>query len=156
EREPSAEEVIDGLKEYDLNSYDEIVFCGFGEPLMRLDAIIEIATWIKKHTPTPIRINTNGLATIVHNKDVPKMLEGIIDSISISLNAPDKEKYNQVTQPIYPETAFESMLQFAQECKEMLPHVQFSVVDVIGEEQIKQSEALAKKLGIPLRVRKEI
>ncbi|ONI45449.1 radical SAM protein [Candidatus Epulonipiscium fishelsonii] len=156
EREPTIEEILSKLKEYDLNSYDEIVFCGFGEPLMRIDIVIEIATWIKKHTTTSIRINTNGLGSLIHKKDVPSMLTGLVEAISISLNAHNKEKYNQVTQPIYPEIAFESMLEFAKKCKKTVPNVQFSVVDVIGEEYIKQSQLLAEKLEIPLKVRKEI
>lgn len=66
EHEPSVEEVIAEFEKTDVAPYEEIVFCGFGEPTERLDALLEIAKYLKAHYDKPIRINTNGLG--VQNK----------------------------------------------------------------------------------------
>lgn len=81
------------------------------------------------------------------------MLEGLVNSISISLNAPDKISYNEVTRPVFGEESFNEMLKFASDCKKYIKEVKFSVVDIISDEQIKKSYELASRLGIELRVR---
>ena len=81
------------------------------------------------------------------------MLEGLVNSISISLNAPDKISYNEVTRPVFGEESFNEMLKFASDCKKYIKEVKFSVVDIISDEQIKKSYELASRLGIVLRVR---
>lgn len=153
EHEPSLEEIKDAFDDFNLNSYDEVVFCGYGEPLVRINEVIEIAKYIKEKQNIKIRVNTNGLSDLIHEKDTAKMLKDVIDSISISLNAPDKESYIDVTRPKFGEKSFESMLKFAQSCKSYIDEVAFSVVDEISEEQIKLSHDIADSLGISLRVR---
>ena len=76
-----------------------------------------------------------------------------MDSISISLNAPTKEAYQEITRPQFPD-AFEAMLQFAVECQKCIPNVKFSIVDVLSPEDIKASQELADRLGVDLRIRK--
>lgn len=153
EHEPSVNEVKEALHSYKLDNYDEVVFCGYGEPLVRIDEVIEIAKFIKSQSKIKIRINTNGLSDLIHGKDTASMLKGIIDSISISLNAPDKETYYNVTRPKFGEESFHSMLNFAKTCKENVNEVMFSVVDEISEEQIKLSYKIANSLNIKLKVR---
>lgn len=154
DRDPSVEEVIDELKKENLDLYKEIVFCGYGEPLVRIHEVVEVAKYIKSVSRTKIRINTTGLSDLIHNeKDTAKLLTGAIDAVSISLNAPSAEEYVKVTRPKFGEIAFDTMIEFAKEVKKNIGDVAFSVVDVINEEQIKRCKELSDKLEIPLRVR---
>ncbi len=152
EREPTVDEVKAEFGKYDLSKFAEVVFCGYGEPMERAEELAEIAGWLKKNYGTKIRLNTNGLGDKIHGRPTAKLLEGVVDIVSVSLNSCDKEKYNAVTRPKW-EDSFEAMLGFASECKKYVPKVIFTVVDVITEEEIEGSRVLAEKLGIELRVR---
>lgn len=154
EKEPSLEEIKAAVDAYDLSKTKEIVFCGYGEPTVRIDVLTEISRYIKENYHLPIRVNTNGLGNLVHGRAIEKELCEAADSISISLNMPDAKSYQEVVRSKYGEESFDAMLDFAVECKKYLgDNVKFSVVDVIGEEAVEKSRALAEKLGIPLRVR---
>src|SRR5690606_16420620 len=96
-REPSAQEIIGEFEKYDLDQFNEVIFCGYGEPTIRLYDIIEIAKYLKRRTNIPLRINTNGLADLIHKKDTAPLLEGLIDTVSISLNASNAEEYLRIT-----------------------------------------------------------
>lgn len=152
-KEPSVEDVINEFDKFDLEKYDEIVFCGYGEPLVRLEEVIKVSEYIKSISSIKVRINTNGLSDLIHNKKTAILLKDKIDSISISLNAPTKERYNEVTRPKFGEVSFNALLEFAKDCKNYIKEVNFSVVDEISEEEIINSKELAKKMNIPLRVR---
>lgn len=156
EHEPSLEEILNEFEKHDLESYEEIVFCGYGEPLERLDIVIEVAKWIKGRSTIPVRVNTNGLADLIHGKETAYLLEGLVDAISISLNAPDAKTYLEISRPSFEEAAYSSLLHFATACKKVIPQVSFSVVDVISKEQIEACSKLADEMGIPLRVRRMI
>lgn len=153
EREPTVDEVKTEFGKYDLSQFTEVVFCGYGEPMERAEELAEIAGFVKENYGTKIRLNTNGLGDKINGRPVAQLLEGVIDIVSVSLNSCDKEKYNAVTRPKW-DDAFEAMLDFASECKKYVPKVMFTVVDVISQEEIDGSRALAEKLGIELRVRK--
>lgn len=155
EREPSSEEVIEAFKDQDLSKYKAIVFCGYGEPLERIDVVLEVCKYLKQITSLPIRINTNGLADLIWGRETAPLLEGLVDCVSISLNAPTKQRYNEIVKPrlSYREHGFESMLHFASMCKAYVGDVQFTVVDVINEEEILKCKQLAESMNIPLRVR---
>lgn len=155
-QEPSAQEVITEIQHTDLDQYDEIVFCGYGEPTCRLDVLLEICTYLKSVTHKKIRLNSNGLSDLINRKPTARLLQGKIDSISISLNAPTKEEYQEIIHPSFGEKAFDAMLAFASECKKYLPETQFSVVDVISPEQIERCKKLAASMDIPLRIREYI
>ena len=151
--EPTVEEVKAEFKKIDLNKYDEIVFCGYGEPLVRIDEVIEVSKYIRSISNIKIRVNTNGLSDLIHNKKTAIMLKDNIDAVSISLNAPNKVRYNEVTRPKFGEKSFGALLEFATDCKKYFKDVKFSVVDEISEEEIYESQQLAEKMNIPLRVR---
>ncbi|WP_455538413.1 TIGR04100 family radical SAM protein [Terrisporobacter sp.] len=151
--EPSVDEIKNEFNKFDLSKYDEVVFCGYGEPLMRINEVIEVAKYIRSISNIKIRVNTNGLADLIHGKKTAKLLKDNIDAISISLNAPNKIKYNEVTKPKFGEKSFDALLDFAIDCKKYIGKVNFSVVDEISEEEIEQSKELANKMNIPLRVR---
>ena len=153
DHEPTVDEVKNEFKKFDLEKYDEIVFCGYGEPLVRLNEVIEVSKYIKSISDIKIRINTNGLSDLIHNKKTAVLLKDNIDSISISLNAPNKTRYNEVTKPKFGEKSFDALLDFANDCKKYIEEVNFSVVDEISDEEIKESQDLADKMNIVLRVR---
>lgn len=155
-KEPTTDEVLEALASYDLGSYREIVFCGYGEPMEQLDVLLEVCRRIRAISSLPIRVNTNGLADLIHKKPTALLLEGLVDTVSISLNAPNRQRYHEVVQSIYGLPAFDSMLQFAVSCKSYVPHVMFTVVDILSEEEIAACRQLASGLGIPLRVREKL
>lgn len=152
-REPAAEEVVDMLGQWDLSQYDELVFCGYGEPMERLDDLLAIAEYVKGHTHLSVRINTNGLADLIHGRETAKELAGRIDSVSISLNQCDAEKYNALCHPKFGLAAFPAILQYTRDVQKYVPHVAMSVVGVIPEADIALCRKIAEGLGTTLRVR---
>lgn len=154
DHDPSAEEVISALENAGYKNYKEIVFCGYGEPTEKLDVLKASAEYIKKNSSIPIRLNTNGLSDLIHKKPTASELEGIIDTVSISLNAGTKEEYLKVTRPSFGDESYEAMQKFALDCKKYVKNVVLTVVDVIGENEISASQQIADKLGITLRIRK--
>lgn len=153
DHDPSMEEIKADLERFNLADYKEVVFCGFGEPMMRMDDLIETAKYIKSKKDIKTRINTNGLGDLIHEKNTAECIKDCIDSVSISLNAPDKESYCRVTRPKFGEKSFEAMLKFAEECRDCGINIAFSVVDEITPEEIEKSRELAESLGVKLRVR---
>ena len=154
EHQPTIDEVIANLKTRDLDSYEEIIFCGYGEPTCELEILKTTAAYIRSVSKTPIRLNTNGLGNLVNKRDISSEFEGLLDTVSVSLNASDSEAYDKVTRPSFKGVnCFEEMLKFAERVKLFVPNTMLTVVDVIGEEEIAKSQAIADKVGIQLRVR---
>jgi radical SAM enzyme (TIGR04100 family) len=154
EHEPTMEEIKADLSKRDISAYNEVIFCGFGEPTCRLDVLLETAKWLKSNCETvKFRLNTNGLGDLVNNRPIAEELCEIIDTISISLNAGTKEEYMKVTRPKF-ENAWEAMHKFTADCVNTgKSQVVMSVVDVISPEQIEASREVAESLGAVLRVR---
>lgn len=153
EEEPTVDEVLNDIQKREISKYKEFVFCGYGEPMMRTNDLIEISKKLKDKYNIPIRINTNGQANLINEKDITPQLEGWIDSISISMNAKNKLEYQVLCLSDFGETAFEGMLDFAVKCKKCIPNVVFSVVDVISKEDIQACRQIAEGLGVDFRVR---
>lgn len=153
EKEPDLEQIKKAIDAFDFEGYDELVYCGYGEPTCALKNLLATAAYVKEKVPIHIRLNTNGLANLYHKRNVVPELSRVIDSVSISLNAPTAEKYQEVTRPQF-ENAFEGMLKFAELSKEAFSHVQLSIVDVLPEEEIRQCQKLADERGIYLKIRK--
>lgn len=151
DREPEVSEVIDELK--NLQGITEVVFCGFGEPLMRWKKVIEIAKFVKSKGIVT-RINTNGQADLFAGKDIIPELANCIDKINISLNEVSAKDYNAICNPIYGENAYYRMLDFARRAKDKINEVTLSVVDVIGEDKINKAKEIAQNIGVRLRIRK--
>lgn len=152
-KEPALEEIKRAIDEFDFQGYDELVFCGYGEPTCALENLIESAAYVKEKYKIKIRLNTNGLANLYHKRNVVPELAKVIDSISISLNAPTAEKYQEVTRPQF-ENAFPAMLEFASLAQAAFEHTQLSIVDVLPEEEIKECQKIADDRGIFLKIRK--
>lgn len=156
EHEPTVEEALADFRKRDLTSYREIVFCGFGEPMYRVDNICAIVDALKAEYPAlpPVRINTNGHANLIHGRDVTPDLAGRIDVISISLNGSTAEEYCAVTKPRDGEKAWEAMLDFTRKCAAVIPMVMMTIVDKDKTpEEIEACRALAESLGAKLRIR---
>lgn len=149
EREPDFAEVIQAMG--DLKDYTEVVFVGFGEPLIRIELVKQIASWIKDYGK-PVRVDTNGQANLIHRRNILPELEGLIDVISISLNATSAEEYDQLCQSVYGEAAYPALLNFAKEAKKYIPRVILSIVDD-GQIDIKKAQQITDDLGVELRVR---
>lgn len=154
EHEPSLNEIYEAIEAFDFEGCTEIVFCGYGEPTMALENLIAVSAYMRKKLPgVRVRLNTNGLSDLIHKRSTAEEICKAVDCVSISLNMPDAASYNEIVRPAYGEKSFDAMLQFAQDCKKYLDDVRFTVVDIIGEENVKKSQALSDSLGIPLRVR---
>ena len=154
EHQPTIDEVIANLKTRDLDSYEEIIFCGYGEPTCELEILKTTAAYIRSVSKTPLRLNTNGLGNLINKRDIASEFEGLLDTVSVSLNASDAEAYDKVTRPSFKGVnCFEEMLTFAKRVKLFVPNTMLTVVDVIGQEEIAKSQAIADSVGIHLRVR---
>lgn len=154
EREPGVEEVKAEFDKFDMQKYKEVVFCGFGEPTERLEDLLEIAAFVKDKFNKSIRINTNGLSDLIWQKDTAPMYKGLVDTVSISLNTPNKERYYELTRSKFGIDSFDAMLNFAGNVSKYVPHVVLSTVaTTLTEEEEKQCAQICKKLGVTYRIR---
>jgi len=149
EAEPSADEVISAAG--DLTRYREVVFCGYGEPLLRLDIVKEVASYVKSKG-VRVRIDTDGLANLVHGRNILPELAGIVDAISVSLNAPDPETYRKLCPSRFGDDAFQHVVDFIREAKKYIPDVTASVVSLPGLD-IESCRRIAEELNVKFRVR---
>ena len=147
--EPTEEELKKAIG--DPEQYQEIVFCGYGEPMLRLDLIKSLAAWIKQHKGR-VRINTNGHGNLIHGRNILPELQGLIDSISISLDAHDEETYNTICKPAF-KNAFQGIIEFIKEARKFIPDVQITVVELNGID-MEKCRKIAGELGVELRLRK--
>lgn len=155
QKEPSLPEILAAIDAFDFTGYTELVYCGYGEPTCALDNLIASAKYAKEAYGLSIRLNTNGLGCRYHQKDIVPQLASVVDTISISLNAPDAESYNYISRPAYPD-AYEHLTAFIKACRKEIPEVKVTVVDVISEAQIEACRSLAKEMGVKFRVRVNI
>lgn len=152
----TSEDVIKQLKNFEIPK--EIVFCGYGEPLLKLEILKEVAKYIKDNYPsTRTRINTNGHANYVYKRNVVPELVGLIDEISVSLNGSTSEEYDELSQPKF-SGAYEEVKKFIKACSESGIKTDASIVDGYKGRRldIKKCEDIAEKLGAKLRVREWI
>jgi len=155
-KEPSPNEVIEKLqKVINRKNWSEVVFCGFGEPLERLDCVLEVTRWIKKHSGRIVRIDTNGQGYLLNKggEVVKELKEAGVDKISVSLNAHEKETYNQVCKPAF-KNAFENVLEFIEKAREEFD-MEITTV-TIPEVDIPEVREIARKLGVGFRIREYI
>lgn len=155
-QEPSCEAVLADIVQQKPARYAELVFCGFGEPSYRLDDILWICDRLRETVQAlpPIRLNTNGHASLLLGRDVTPELSGRLDRISISLNASNGEDYCTVTRPRAGMLAWDALLDFAQKAARFVPEVVLTIVDFEkSEEEIAACRTLADSLGVILRIR---
>ncbi len=155
EIEPTVNEVKAELDRAPWHVIKEVVFCGFGEPTIRLAELLELLTYVKKIRPNmPTRLNTNGLGELYHGREIAADFEKILDTVSISLNAATAEKYFKITRAAYGLKSFEAMLTFAEHMKNFVPNVVLTVVDhVTPPEEISACKKICDERDLTLRVR---
>ena len=152
--EPTLEQIIDDFNNFNMNNYEEVVFCGFGEPTERIDVILQVARFIKDKYNKKTRINTNGLGNLINERDITPELEGLIDTVSISLNTPNKERYYELTRSRFGIDSFDAMLDFAKRASKFVPDVVLTTVETtITKEEEKECQMICDKLGVRYRIR---
>ena len=152
----TAKDVIEQLKNFKLSS--EIIFCGYGEPLLKFDVLKEVAEYIKENYPEiKIRVNTNGHANYVYKRNVVPELKGLVDEFSVSLNGESSKEYDELSQPVF-EGAFEEVKKFIKACSDEGIEVVASVVEGYKGRHInlEKCEKVASDLGAKFRVREWI
>jgi len=152
-KEPDTADIMEQFNNFDVSKHKQIVFCGYGEPTLRLDTLIETAKQIKEKYGLPIRINTNGHANLYYKKDITPLFEGIIDKVSISLNHSDPVEYDKICHSIYGVDAFQGMLDFAEKCKIHVPSVTLTIVDILPEDVQNKCRVIADEIGVELKIR---
>lgn len=155
EREPSREEILNSIFSHNLSDFPEIVFCGYGEPTYRLDDAVFVAKAVKEKYPEmKIRINTNGHSDLILGRKTAPDYEGAFDTVSISLNTPSREKYQEICHSVFKEAAFDALIEFANDVKHFVPTVILSAVkQTLNSEEIEQCKDICEKLGVTLRLR---
>jgi TatD DNase family protein len=159
--EPDAETLLGLIRtEWAHAPFNELVFCGYGEPTMRLDVLLAVAGAVRSGGlfPVPaglrVRLNTNGLGSLVNGKDIIPALEGLVDSVHVSLNTADPDQWLAMMRPgpEYADKGFESVLDFIRGSARAIPE---TVVTAIRDNSVdlKKFSALAKKLGAGHRLR---
>lgn len=154
-REPSTEEIIlavDSAIGQMGRGFGELVFCGFGEPLIRWEVILEVAQILKKKGER-LRINTNGIANQFHNTNILPSLSGIIDAISVSLNAENARKYYLLCKPRFGSETYDLVKEFIRESKKYIPQVTATVVGGTPIDIDECWKVATHELGVNFRVR---
>ncbi len=149
EREPDVNEVMTAIG--DPSAYDEVVFCGYGEPLLRLDLVKQVASFLKQNGIT-VRINTDGQANLVHHRNILPELSGLVDSISVSLNAPDAKTYQEICRSEFGERGYTAVKDFIIEAKQHIPSVTATAVTLPGID-IDACRRTAEELQVDFRER---
>lgn len=146
---PEVEEIIEAIG--DPTEYEEIVFCGYGEPTLRLKVLLRVARWIKEHGGR-VRVNTDGLANLVHKRNVLPELAVVVDSLSVSLNAQNAEVYERHCQPALP-GSWKAVLDFLTEASQRLPRVTATAIEGLEGVDIDACRQLAHERGAAFRRR---
>ncbi len=154
EREPTVEDVISAFETWDTSRYDEVVFCGFGEPTEALPVLLPVAEYVKETLGMPVRLNTNGLGNRIWERDITPELAGRIDAVSISLNTPDAARYYELTHSRFGLDSFDAVLDFARRCVRRIPRVVMSTVGTtITHEEEERCRQICDQIGATYRIR---
>ncbi len=146
---PSVDEIMAEVG--DPTAFNEVVFCGLGESTLRWDVMLDVARRLKAQGAT-IRLNTDGLANLVYERDVTPEMSGLIDVLSISLNAHNEDVYNRHCRP-KKEGAFDSMLAFTRQAKQYVPQVSLTAINGLEGVDIDACRVIAEDIGVAFRQR---
>ena len=154
EREPTLDEIFSALDSWNLDAFDEFVFCGYGEPTERLDDLLKVAARVRSKSSVKIRVNTNGLADLIWGEKTACRFQGLVDVVSISLNACNKEDYLKLTRSKFGLQSYDAMLQYAQDCARYVSDVVMTIVDVVtSPEEQEMCRKICEERGLRLRIR---
>jgi cyclic pyranopterin phosphate synthase len=156
--EPSLEQITLELNEaLKRKRWKEVIFCGFGEPSERLDLLLILTRYIKQRheKPVSIRVNTNGQGYLLNpGRDLVEEFKAAgIDQVSVSLNAGDKETYNEICKPFF-DGSYKAVRGFIEKAKTKL-NVEVTAVTT-PEVDLHKVEDMAKDLGVKFRLRQYI
>ena len=151
--EPTKEEILQDILARDLSAYRQLVFCGYGEPFERLDDMLWVLKGVKGHSPIPTRINTNGLGDLICGRKTAAELDGLVDILSVSLNAPDRDAYDALCHSDFGKQAFDSLIAFTKEAAAVVDEVYLSIIDTMPEADIERCRAIANECGATLKIR---
>lgn len=154
EREPELDEILAEFDKYNLSDFEEVVFCGYGEPTERLDVLVQVARYVKERFGSRVRVNTNGMADLIWGRDTSSDFEGVVDTVSISLNSPDPVKYQEVVRCRFGDKSFHAMLEFARNVKKHVSQVILTTVDtVLTKEEEERCAQICREIGVTYRIR---
>jgi TatD DNase family protein len=149
--EPTLEEIIDAMG--NISGYNEVVFCGYGEPTLRLDIVKKIASFVKQKNKR-VRLVTNGHGDLINARHIAPELKGLIDRVSVSLNAPNAAKYNRLCRPVFGESTYGAILDFIAGCRAQKIEAEVTCLDMMGQEDLKECRRIAEELDASFRLRK--
>ena len=150
-RDPSVQELIEAAG--DPSRYRELVFCGYGEPTIRLQVLVDVARALKAKGARWIRLDTNGHGNLIHKRSIVPDLAGLVDEISISLNTPTAEQYLEICRPTFGLPTYEAIKTFIKECRGVIPKVIATVVAMPGVDVEQCRRVAVDELGVQYRVR---
>jgi TatD DNase family protein len=150
DHEPSGEEILEAIG--DPAPYEEVVFCGYGESTLRLDLLKSVAKKLKGKGAR-VRLDTEGLANLVHGRNILPELQGLIDAVSVSLNAADAKTYARICPSKFGEAAYPAVKEFIRESKKYIPDVTASVVGLPNLDVEACRRIVEEELGVKFRLR---
>jgi TatD DNase family protein len=151
--EPSVERIMEEVRGRDVRSFDEVVFCGFGEPTLRMEALVELARRLREEGARSVRLDTDGLGSLVSGRSIIEELASCIDVVCVSLNAPDAATYRSICPSEYGEKAYEAVKEFIRSARGRFRHVIATVVGMPGIDVEKCRRVAEEELGVSFRVR---
>lgn len=147
--EPDRNQVLQAIG--DPAPVEEIVFCGLGEPTLRLHTLLQVSEAMQARGK-PVRINTDGLANLYHGLDITPWLKGRVDALSISLNAQDEALYDTHCRPLRA-GSYGAVLEFIERALDQVPQVTVTAIDGLSGVDIDACEDIAGRLGARFRRR---
>lgn len=147
---PEVEEIIEAVG--DPSRYEQVVFCGFGEPTLRLKVLLEVTRWIKAHGGR-VRINTDGLGNLANKRNIlPELKDAGVDALSVSLNGQNEAVYDRHCVPAL-KGSFQAVLDFLRLAPNYIGEVTATAIDGLEGVDIAECERIAKELGVGFRAR---
>jgi len=150
DEEPTVDEILKAIG--DPTRYNEIAFCGYGEPTMRLDVVKAIAKELKARG-AKLRLVTNGHGDLINSRPIASELKGLVDKVSVSLNAEAEEKYNEICAPKFGPGSFRSVVGFIKDCVKRGIETEVTCLDIEGVD-LNKCEEIAKGAGAKFRLRR--
>ncbi|MBI5494435.1 MAG: radical SAM protein [Deltaproteobacteria bacterium] len=151
DQEPTASQLLAAVDALGVPTSMEAAFVGLGEPTFRLDVVCEVGRTLRQRGHR-VRLVTDGLANLRAGKDVTPALEGCVDEVNVSLNAPDGASYARLCPNRYGPAAHAAVCAFIRTAQARLPCVVATVVAAPGVD-VDACRALGRTLGVPVRVR---
>lgn len=150
--EPTVTEIWDALSDRDINAFEEVVFCGYGEPTVRLDALVAVGKRLREQGVT-VRLNTNGTANLIHKRDVTSELSAAVDRLSVSLNAQSPDLYDRLCRPATGGSTYEGVKAFLAAAAGQFESVTATAVDGVPGVDVEACRRIAENLGVQFRRR---